>query len=480
MLIDKETLRLVFGLKLRSLRVGKKLSLKDLAKLTGLSPSYLNEIEKGKKYPKTEKIIILANALDEKYENLISLELKKEFKLLQTLMDKKILKALPFDVFGIPINTVFELIAEEPDKLTAFVGTILEIVRAHNIQIDDIFYALLRSFIDMNSNYFLNIEKSAATFAEKFKIQLNVSAPEIKLQLKSILESEYKVKILEEELSHEGRKLSKITYYITDAGKVLHLSNELSLESQIFILTRELGYRFQKLDNRPKSSMIVQLDSFDQIYNHFCASYFASSLLIPEEKIIQDCKNLFNQTEWSMDGFFNIIKNYHAPVESLFHRITQILPQHFGLNQLFFLRYEFDTKYESYEISRELHLSSMHGPHRVKGNEHYCARWLISKITKAYFVNSSDDMTFGIQRSLFVDSGHEYLIIGSAFKTSPSSQKITSVCLGLLVNDQLKEHLKFLDSSSIPKMDVGETCEKCTLKDCLDRRSPQDVPLDFF
>ena len=71
MLIDKETLRLVFGLKLRSLREGKNYSLKELAKKTGLSPSYLNEIEKGKKYPKSEKIILLAEALDEKYENLI-------------------------------------------------------------------------------------------------------------------------------------------------------------------------------------------------------------------------------------------------------------------------------------------------------------------------------------------------------------------------------------------------------------------------
>jgi transcriptional regulator with XRE-family HTH domain len=31
-----------------------------LAKITNLSKSYLNEIEKGKKYPKTEKVILLA------------------------------------------------------------------------------------------------------------------------------------------------------------------------------------------------------------------------------------------------------------------------------------------------------------------------------------------------------------------------------------------------------------------------------------
>lgn len=480
MLIDKETLRLIFGLKLHSLREEKGLSLKDLSKITGLSPSYLNEIEKGKKYPKTEKIILLANALNEKFENLISLELKKEFRVLQTLMDKKILKALPFDIFGIPVAKIFELIADEPDKLSAFVGTILEVVRAHNIQIDDILYALLRSYIDMHGNYFEQIEKTAKNFSETYKVNLTVDSPTLKEQLKNLLESVFHVNVFEEELMHEGRKLTKLKYYVTDGGKVLHLSREIPLDSQIFILTRELGYRYQKLENRPKSSMIAQLDSFEQINNHFRASYFASSLLIPEEKIVSDCRDFFSRTTWNMENFLSIGKNYHAPVESLFHRITQILPHHFGIKQLFFLRYEFDTRHETYEISRELHLSSLHGPHRVKGNEHYCARWLISKITKAFFVKGNERLELGIQRSLFYDSGNEYLIIGAAFRTAPSSHKITSVCLGLLINDQLKEQLKFLNSSDIPQITVGETCEKCTLKDCADRRSPQDVPLDFF
>ncbi len=480
MLIDKETLRLVFGLKLRSLREAQSLSLKDLAKLTGLSPSYLNEIEKGKKYPKTEKIILLANALNEKFESLISLELKKEFRLLQTLMDKKILTTLPFDVFGIPVNTLFELIADQPDKMSALVGTIVEIVRAHNIQIDDIFYALLRSYIDMHGNYFEAIEKEANQFREKYKIHSNVTSDELKHQLITLLESEFKTTVIEEELIHNGRKLSKLSYYVTDGGATLHMSREVGITSQIFILSRELGYRYQKHTNRPKSSQIVQLDSFEQIQNHFSASYFASSLLIPEEQIIADCRDFFSKETWNFNHLTDMIERYHVPAESLFHRITQILPHHFDINHLFFLRYEYDTKHEAFEISRELHLSSLHGPHRVKGNEHYCGRWLVSKITKAFFVNGSEGLEFGIQRSRFVDSGNEYLILGAAFKTSPHAQKVTSVCLGLLVNDSLKSTMKFLDSKDIAQVDVGETCEKCPLKDCLERRSPQDLPMDFF
>ena len=58
MAIAEEYIRLIFGLKIKQIRTEKDLSLFGLSKLCGLSKSYLNEIEKGKKYTKTysEKI----------------------------------------------------------------------------------------------------------------------------------------------------------------------------------------------------------------------------------------------------------------------------------------------------------------------------------------------------------------------------------------------------------------------------------------
>ena len=68
MMIEDEYIRLIFGLKLNQIRTEKNLSLFGLSKLTGLSKSYLNEIEKGKKYPKTDKIIILSEKLEVSYD----------------------------------------------------------------------------------------------------------------------------------------------------------------------------------------------------------------------------------------------------------------------------------------------------------------------------------------------------------------------------------------------------------------------------
>jgi len=73
--MEQDYIKLIFGLKLKQIRTDKNLSLFGLSKISGLSKSYLNEIEKGKKYPKTDKIIILSEKLDMPYDQMVSLKL---------------------------------------------------------------------------------------------------------------------------------------------------------------------------------------------------------------------------------------------------------------------------------------------------------------------------------------------------------------------------------------------------------------------
>ena len=51
----KFNLRYIFGMKLRSFKQEKGFGLKQLAALTGLSASYINEIERGKSIQKQKK-----------------------------------------------------------------------------------------------------------------------------------------------------------------------------------------------------------------------------------------------------------------------------------------------------------------------------------------------------------------------------------------------------------------------------------------
>ncbi|MEN0058011.1 MAG: helix-turn-helix domain-containing protein [Bdellovibrio sp.] len=481
MLLNQETLRLVFGLKLRSMRVDKELSLKDLAKKTGLSPSYLNEIEKGKKYPRTEKILLLAEALDRKIEDLISLELKKELQLIQQLIDKKFLVGLPFDVFGIPAVTVFELLAEHPQKMQALIGTLIEIARAHDIEVDDLFYALLRSYLDMHKNYFPDLEAKAEKARVDFSLAWDQPAPELKDKLTSILETHYKVKVHDQKYLRDiSPEFEGMDYFITEKGRSLYISRSLSLKEQIFILSRELGYHYMKMKIRPICSLMTNLDSFEQLFNHFSANYFASSLLIPENIIAEEVRKFLHGSTWRQEGFLNIIEKFSCTMESFFHRLSQILPHALGLENLFFLRYEYDLSGKRYQISRELHLSALHSPHKVKGVENYCNRWLVHTLTQKMMAQPANSKAtlVGAQRSKYADSENEYLVFAAAFRNEHSSNKVSCVCLGLLHDDVLKQNVSLLEDASIPNMIVGETCERCLLNNCSDRQAPLNRELN--
>ena len=50
----KNYIKLILGLKIKQLRQERQFSLNELAEKSQLSVSYLNEIEKGKKYPTVE------------------------------------------------------------------------------------------------------------------------------------------------------------------------------------------------------------------------------------------------------------------------------------------------------------------------------------------------------------------------------------------------------------------------------------------
>ena len=118
--IEKDYIKLIFGLKLKQARMNKDLSLFGLAKITELSKSYLNEIEKGKKYPKTDKIILLAEKLEVSYDQMVSLKLDNNLAPIGEILKSGVLKEIPLELFGIQEADLIDIIANAPAKVTAF------------------------------------------------------------------------------------------------------------------------------------------------------------------------------------------------------------------------------------------------------------------------------------------------------------------------------------------------------------------------
>ncbi|MEM6687469.1 MAG: helix-turn-helix transcriptional regulator, partial [Bacteroidota bacterium] len=119
--MEEEYIKLIFGLKLKQIRTEKSLSLFGLSKLTGLSKSYLNEIEKGKKFPKTDKIVVLSEKLEVPYDQLVSLKLDKNLAPVGEILQSKILKEIPLELFGIQESTLIDIVANAPVKVNAFI-----------------------------------------------------------------------------------------------------------------------------------------------------------------------------------------------------------------------------------------------------------------------------------------------------------------------------------------------------------------------
>lgn len=477
MVVNKQNIRLIFGLKLKQLRLQKGLSFAQLSKAAGVSVSYLNEIEKGKKYPKTEKIIALAQALRVSYDQLVSLKLNKKLTPIADLLNSGILESLPLEIFGLDPSTLLELISTAPTKINAFISTIIKIARNYEMSQENFYFAALRSYQEMHDNYFEELENSIDAFiaSELPALTLPVQ-PEV---LEDILISKYGYTIDKDTLDKDEDLKQFRSVYVPDARK-LYINCNLNRTQQAFVLGKELGFTHLGLEDRPTTSTVFEVHSFEEVLNNFKASYAAVALLINRDALIGDLNELFASEVWKPKAFLKIMEKYQASPEMFLHRMSNVLPRYYGIDNFFFLRFHdfLDMPQDNYHITKELHLSQQHNPHRNDLNEHYCRRWVAIRTLedlKAEGAPMSEPHLIDTQRSCYISNRKEYFCISLAKSNTPSASTNVSVTLGIFIDSGSRKRIKFLDSESIPRKEVNETCERCPLVECEEREVPPTV-----
>lgn len=469
--LSEANVRLIFGLKLRQLRTEKGLSLQQLADASGLSVSYLNEIEKGKKYPKTEKIASLADALDVSYDWLVSLQMGKRLAPIANLLQSQLLKELPTEVFGIDKSQLFELLSSAPVKLNAFINTLFEISRNYGMRVEDLYFSTLRSYQEMHDNYFEEIEQAVETFYKQYNFEPHkpVSAEAIK----EILEKDFGYRIEEDGLSQQPELQGLRSVLIAGKQPTLLLNKQLSKTQRAFILGREAGFMCMNIKERSNTTSWVSFDSFDEVLNNFKGSYFSCALYLNRANLIEFLKESLSARSFSVQPFQELMDKYVVSPEILLHRLTNILPRYFGINELFFLRLSTAQDSEVYSITKEMHLSGLQSPHANMLSEHYCRRWVsitvLQDLSKEVKAGTYTQSLCRVQRSKYIGTDKEYLILSFAKPIVYGSNSHNSVAIGLLITDQLKKKIKFWNDPQIPVRMVGETCERCTATDCKER-----------
>lgn len=464
--MKEENIRIIFGLKLKQLRKERNLSLQELSDKSGVSVSYLNEIEKSKKYPKADKVFRLAEALEVNYDYMVSLQLEDKMKPIADLLHSDILSELPLDIFGIDPSSFIELLSDTPTKLNAFIITLMDISRAYDITLEEFFLSSLRAYQEMHDNYFPELEIQAQSFKEKFQVPL---LPNFK-QLKHILESEYHYEVISYDFEKEVN-LSKTRSLMLPGKSPKFLFNPNLTENQkIFAIGRELGYAYLNLKNRPYSSSWITVNSFEEVLQHFQASYFSCAMLMEEKEITKDLDSFFAQQTLDHEHLLSLIEKYNVTPETLVYRLTNILPKHFGLKELFFLRIGKNVPSGQFSLNKELHLTGIHHPHGSKNQEDYCRRWVSATIFDDF--SGSQASRIGKAQYSFYPDGQSYFVFAIAYQSGMKRQEQISISFGLKVNTQFKRKVKFHNDQQIQLKHVGTTCQACPVENCEVRVAP--------
>lgn len=471
MAFNSEKVRLFFGLKIKQLRIEKGYSLSDLAQRVGFSVSYLNEIEKGKKYPKADKIFVLAEALGTDYDTLVSLRLSKKLEPIAELLNSNILSELPLEMFGVDPADFLELMSEAPSKLSAFISTIIEISRNYDMRFEQFYFSVLRSYQEMHDNYFVEIEDAASRFLAEHQLE---DSPTLDADfLARCLSDEYGYQLEEFDESTHPDLVSLRSIFVPKQNRLL-INRNLTPQQRAFTLGREVGYHFMKIKVRPLVSSVIEVRSFEEIFNNFKASYFARAILINRQVLIPKLAGFFSRLSFDENAFLNILGTFNTTPEMFLHRITNVMTSHFGVNQLFFLRFNHTMGEQLFYLDKELHLAQLHSPHGTALNEHYCRRWVSLTALKELESQRQNGTWNGTplcraQVSEYIDSGNTYFVITLAKPSPPKPDRNSSVSLGFALDEKAKQLLKFVDSPQLLHRKVNETCERCALHDCQDR-----------
>ncbi|HWO01715.1 MAG TPA: XRE family transcriptional regulator, partial [Blastocatellia bacterium] len=329
--------KVIFGMKLRQYREQAGLSLTDLGARAKLSTPYLAEIEHGKKYPKAEKIERLAEAVGRSYDDLVSIRLDQELSPLADFLGSPLLHNFPYHLFGISPSQVVELMTRQPAEASALVSALIGIAEQYNIGVEHFYRAALRSYQELNENYFPDIERAVDEFAPDANIK-TAPTPSYR-DLRGVIESRFGYRLDDQGLSRHPRLQHFRSVLVTKkkSPPTLLMNAALNDLQKKFILAREIGYQALGLKQRAMTSAPERVDSFEQVLNDFKASYFAGALLMNRERLLADVKKFFALDRWQPERFRSFLDKYEVTPEILMYRLTEVLPQYFGI-KLHFLR----------------------------------------------------------------------------------------------------------------------------------------------
>lgn len=504
----------VFGWNFNRIRKNAKLKLSQLHKETRISLSYLSELESGKKIPTPEKLRTIARVLGAAVEDFALID--ENARTLLAVLESPMLQSFPFGAFGIRPHQVIDIVQKELRESVDLVKLFQTIGRNYDVQNKEVFYMAMRHQQKEKGNYFSEIEDAVHDFCD-VELGWFMKIPTFD-EVKAALENKYQCKVDTETITNKKDLKTIRSLYRDDNGlKTLYINDKLSTCQQAFIIAREIGFQSLAITERASYSPKPAPESFDHVFNNFRASYFSGAVLMPEMNFTNDLASFFQRETWCEQAFRGLLRRYPVTSENFAYRMTEILPRKLGLTKLFFMKFSRvidphdeplslalnELRHKSGEskiipeqtfqnlkerfgppivLTKRLDMSDLIMPRGAQLNEFFCRRFVATSIFRDLEKElhkedgewEKDELPVIVkaQTIAFHKNGQEnpepeYLCISMAYPFSLNPNRLSSVTVGIKLDDRAKSIIRFLKKPPFnavnPSQILGTTCERCPI-----------------
>jgi XRE family transcriptional regulator, fatty acid utilization regulator len=468
------------GHRLRELRLDRAQSQADFARRLGISPSYLNLIEKGRR---TVQLPLLWKALEllqvEPEPFLDSLGEQPVEQSLAQLLDEPLLRTLNLDrddlatisaepMAATTVTTLFNLYKNTRSQLEKIQQILSrreagEMARAslerHGHGADSALpldYTPLDEVVDFlqaHRNHFPELEEASAEARRDFGFGRRVLSDALVDVMQKRLDIEVTV-------LPPGHASSVVRHYDPVAGK-LALSSELSEARRKFDLAHLLGlHRIEELglDRSITERFSARHPETPRLVKIHLANYFAGALLMPYEDVFREAQ----RTRYDVEGLAGL---FEMSYEAVAHRLTNLSePKRRGV-PMHFLRVDVGGN-----ISKRYSATGLGFPVGLGS----CPKWVVHT---AFLTPSTISRQFSV-----MPDGTAYFCFAkvNATPVQGSLVKGTVYSIGLGTHAEDAHHLGYADD--LPRwsperaariaVPVGITCRFCERTDCSQRAAP--------
>ncbi len=458
--ISKEYLHLVLSLKVSWLRQQGEYSLAELSKKSGLSQSYLNDIERGRKYPSPGKILELAEALNVSYDELISLKLSGKLAPLSALLNSSVMQEIPFEIFGFTRSDLINLMTGSPEKFATFTDSVMKVTQKYGVEIDEFIEAAIRSYKELHYLSFPDIDQKATDFLKGITADLTIST------LESWLSSEHRYQIHKQQLDKDT-ELSELPYiYFAGAKPRLYLNNKLSATEMLFTLCQIAGYEYLGLQERMASGEFSDQATFDQIRNRERSFLFAMNLIAKAYTDENHFQPFAEMTKCNFPTLEKLLNSIPMPIKASVPFLMRILHSKYGVQNMFYQHYEVPRERSEISLREELHFGESLPFSENIPNAHHCRR-LTGVI--------SDTDSNGVFRTSPLHSDESYVVWRFSERSSVKNGIEDRILLGIKDELSTRKKLAFISDYSLSNFESHNHCESCPIANCEQRAADPTI-----